>query len=161
MKKLILLFFISNVAFSQGFRINDTKEANFYVIVDPNASIKENGLNIGIGIEHMEKVYVGASVTNFAVLKDGYTEVIGSFGVPFTSGHFSKTKYYIGLRAGYIFRKATYPTAGLEAGINQKITEKISIGVKITYIYRSDFEFYDFPNEFRPSGFGVLIFKLN
>lgn len=163
MKKILLLLLLFTIGgYSQsGFRLNDKRDFNAYLIVDPNASFKENGLNIGAGIEYMEYVYVGASITTFPALKDGYTEFIGSFGLPFTSGYFGNVKYYVGLRGGVINRARTYPTGGFEGGINVRVFENVSIGLKTTYIYRSDFTFYDYPNEFRASGFVVIIFKLN
>jgi hypothetical protein len=35
----------------------------------------------------------------------------------------------------------------LEAGIDFKITDNLFIGMRATYDYRSDFKFYDYPNE--------------
>jgi len=160
---LLLLFTIS--VFSQSkVRVNDKEHFNAYLIVDPYASYKEKGLNIGAGVEYVGFIYVGASTTTFPVLKDGYTELIGSIGLPLTYGYDSGFIAYVGIRGGVIKRAVIHPTFGLEGGFNIDLDsddEKgLYLGLKATYIYRSDFEFYDYPNGYRPSGFIVIGFKI-
>lgn len=154
MKKLILLLLISASASAQ-FRIQDSDQEYFIVssTVDPNASRKEHGLNIGAEIEYSGRLYVRASVNRFEALKDGYTDFIGAIGVNFTSGHFGDWRYYSGIRLGAIKRKRANATAGAEIGIDYMISDNFFAGLRGTLDYRSDFEFYDYPNQIRPSGF--------
>jgi hypothetical protein len=160
-KKIILIaLFFTLLGFSQSnFRLNKTQFFAVSVLVDPSASYKEKGLCIGLEIETVSEVYVRASVTNFSALKDGYTDFTGAFGLSFTSGYFESIRYYAGGRLGLISRKAIFPTAGVEAGIDFKLTEKVFVGLRSTYDYRSDFEFYDYPNEMRYSGFLKIGYK--
>lgn len=156
---LSALFFTS-ICFSQSnFRLNETQFFAVSVVVDPSASYKEKGLCIGVEIETVRQVYVRASITNFSALKDGYTDFTGAFGLSFTSGYFERVRYYAGGRLGFISRKAVFPTAGIEAGIDVMLSDTFFVGVRSTYDYRSDFEFYDYPNEMRYSGFVKAGFK--
>jgi hypothetical protein len=152
MRFLILLLapFLLN---AQGFQFKKSEDFTLSTIIDPGASIKEGGLFIGGEIEYSGTVYTRLGVANFQVLKDGYTELIGGIGLNFTSGYFEKIRYYTGIRLGVIKRKAANATAGLEAGIDFKIGEKVFIGLRTSYDYRSDFQFYDYPNQMRGSGF--------
>lgn len=152
-KLLIIVFLMSGICSAQSFRLNTTDSFNFSVVVDPMASIEESGLNIGAEINYVGTVYTRASITHFAKLKDGYTDVIGAFGIVFTSGYFEQTQYYLGGRLGVIIREAANATAGLEAGIDRKITDNIVLGIRGTYDYRSDFEFYGAPNAMQYSTF--------
>jgi hypothetical protein len=55
-------------------------------------------LFIGAEIEYSGAVYTRVGISNFAVLKDGYTELIGGIGVNFSSGYFDTVRYYTGIR---------------------------------------------------------------
>jgi hypothetical protein len=160
---LVILFaLICGVLNAQSnFRLNKTDSFNFGIVVDPCASIKEKGLNIGAEIEYVGTVYTRASVTYFGVLNGSYLDLIGAIGINFTSGYFEQFRYYAGGRLGVIRRSNnTYPTAGIEAGIDYKITDGISIGLRTTYDNRTDFEFYGEPSSMRQSGFIKLGFSL-
>jgi hypothetical protein len=162
MKKSILsAFFLASVSIcaQSGFRLNTNQFFAASAVFDPSASIKEGGLCVGVEIETVRAVYVRASVTNFAVLKDGYTDFTGAVGLSFTSGYFDKVRYYAGGRLGFISRKAIFPTAGVEAGFDVMLSNSFFIGVRSTYDYRSDLEFNDYPNEMRYSGFVRTGFK--
>ncbi len=160
-KTLILTaLFASFLTYSQSqFRLNTTQFFAVSLVVDPSASLKENGVCVGLEIETVRQVYVRASVTSFAKLTDGYTDFTGAFGLSFVSGYFERVRYYAGGRLGFISRKAIFPTAGVEAGLDVMLSETFFIGVRSTYDYRSDFEFYDYPNEMRYSGFIKAGFK--
>lgn len=155
-----LFLLLSYSCCAQGFRLNKTDSFNFGVVVDPYATIKEHGLNIGAEIEYVGTVYTRASITSFASLNGGYLDFIGAFGVNFTSGMWEKFRYYGGGRLGFISRSSnTYPTAGIEAGIDYLLTESVFIGIRTTYDKRSDFEFYGEPSEMRGSGYIKLGYK--
>lgn len=159
MKQLIILLLITSFTYAQSnFRLNKEEYFTTAVVIDPNASIKEKGLNIGGEIEYVGSIYVKASVTNFAVLQDNYTDVTGSAGLSFTSGYFEKIRYYAGGRLGLIRRAATYPTMGVEAGIDVMISDIAFIGIRSTYDKRGDADFYD-GDDWRYSGFVRLGIK--
>lgn len=149
----MISFLFGIAANAQGFQFKDTENFTVSTIIDPRASITEKGLFIGAEIEYSGTVYTRVGVANFQVLKDGYTELIGAIGLNFTSGYFERIRYYTGIRLGVIKRKRANATAGLEAGIDFKIGEKAFIGLRTSYDYRSDFQFYDYPNQMRGSGF--------
>ena len=155
-----LFLLVSSACSAQGFRLNKTDSFNFGVVVDPYATIKEHGVNLGAEIEYVGTVYTRASITSFASLNGGYVDFIGAFGVNFTSGMFDKFRYYGGGRLGVIRRAGNgYATAGIEAGIDYSITEKVFVGIRTTYDKRSDFAFYGEPSEMRGSGYVKLGFK--
>lgn len=157
--KLILTLLFTTVCFSQ-FRLNKTEFQQISIVIDPYASYKKNGLNFGFEIENVRSLYERASVTIFPDLTNGYIDLIGSFGLSFTNGIWERTRYYCGGRLGVIIRNGTHPTAGIEAGIDTILTDKISIGIRATRDYRSDMEFNDGVNQWRNSGYVRLTFKL-
>ena len=161
MKTIISFLLITSFSFAQsGFRINKKETFNVSVVVDPTASMKERGLNIGASIEYSGTIYTRASITSFAKLHGGYTDLTGSIGLNFTSGYWEKIRYYLGGRLGVIKReKNTYPTAGIEAGMNVDLGEVVFVGIRGTYDKRGDFKFYDAPSEMRGSTFLVIGFK--
>lgn len=143
------------------FRLNRTDTFNLAVVIDPSASIKENGFNIGAELEYVGSVYTRASITSFSTLNGGYLDFIGAVGVNFTSGMWEEFRYYAGLRAGIIARESNgYPTAGIEAGIDYVINEKWVIGIRATRDKRGDFSFYGEEPEMRNSGFVKIGWKL-
>ena len=152
MKKLLLLLLFTAISNAQMLRFNETEYFTASIILDPNASIKENGLFIGGEIEYVGLIYTRAGIATFATLEDEYTEVIGGIGLNLTSGYFEKVRYYVGVRLGVINRQSSNATAGLECGFDVALGETLFIGLRATYDYRSDFAFYDYPNEMRGSG---------
>ena len=153
MKTILLLLIFPVLLIAQGLKLKDTEDFTISIITDPRASFKEGGLFIGGEIEYSGAIYTRVGVSNFAVLKDGYTEIIGGIGVNFSSGYFDTVRYYTGIRLGVIKRQSANATAGLEAGIDFKLGDKSFIGLRATYDYRSDQEFYDYPNHMIGSGF--------
>jgi hypothetical protein len=150
---------VTAIANAQDLRFNDKEYFTASMILDPNASIKESGLFIGGEIEYVGLIYTRIGIANFAVLEDGYTEAIGAIGLNLTSGYFDKVRYYAGGRLGVIKRQATNATAGVECGFDFLLGETAFVGLRAVYDYRSDQDFYDYPNEMRYSGFIRLGFK--
>jgi hypothetical protein len=157
--KWLLMLLVTTISFSQ-FKINTTQFQQISLVVDPYASYKENGLNIGIEIENVRTLYQRFSITNFSALNNGYTDLIGAVGMSFTRGMWEKTRWYAGGRLGAIIRNGVHPTAGIECGIDTNLTEGMSIGLRATRDYRSDMEFNDGVNQWRNSGYIRLTFKL-
>jgi len=158
---IIILALICGVANGQSnFRLNRVDSFNFSVVIDPSASIKESGLQIGAEIEYVGLVYTRASITSFSALEGGYVDFIGAAGLNFTSGMWEQIRYYAGLRAGIISRGGNgYPTLGTEIGIDYVIGSLV-LGVRMTRDKRGDFEFYGEPSEMRNSGFVKIGVKL-
>jgi hypothetical protein len=57
----------------QDFILKDSEDFTLSLITDPRASFKEGGLFIGAEIEYSGAVYTRVGISNFAVLKDGYS----------------------------------------------------------------------------------------
>jgi len=159
MKHILFLLLFSTIASAQ-FRLNETESFNIGIIIDPYASYKNSGLNIGAEIEYKGKIYTRAGVTIFPKLEDGYTDITGAVGIVFTSGYFETTTYYAGGRLGVIIREAANATAGVEAGIDHKLSDSIILGIRGTYDYRSDWKFYGADNGMQYSTFIKLGIKL-
>jgi len=153
MKKILLLILLTSSLSNAQFRINKTDSFNVSVVIDPHASLNSHGLHIGGEVEYVGSVYTRFSISNFTALNEGYTDILGSVGASFTSGWFENTRYYTGIRLGVIYRNTTYPTIGGECGVDFMLNNSTFIGLRSTYDYRSDFEFYGTPNEWRYSGF--------
>lgn len=161
MKKIFTMLLITSVAFSQSqFRLNTTQFGQFSVVVDPYASYKEKGLHIGIEIENVRSLYERFSITNFSALKNGYTDFVGTVGLSFTRGMWEKTRFYTGMRLGVISRNGGHPLFGYECGIDTKLFENVSIGLRAWNDYRSDMEFNDGVNQWRKNGAVRLSFIL-
>ena len=158
---IVILALICGVANAQSnFRLNKVDSFNFAIVIDPSASIKESGLQIGAEIEYNGTIYTRASITSFAALDGGYVDFIGAAGLNFTSGMWEQIRYYAGLRAGIISRGGNgYPSLGTEIGIDYVIGSLV-LGVRMTRDKRGDFEFYNEPSEMRNSGFVKIGFKL-
>lgn len=153
--KTILFLLLPLLAIGQ-LRLNETESFNVALIVDPYASYIEEGLCIGAEIEYTGAVYTRLGITTFPKLTNGYTDITGGFGAVFTSGYFDTITYYTGIRLGVIIREATNGTAGIEVGINHKLSDSFIIGIRGTYDYRSDWKFYGEENGMQYSTFVKL-----
>ena len=162
MKKIILLLLLTSIASAQGIRFGDSKQSNIGVIIDPYASYKEKGINIGIEIDYRENgLYIHTGIQNFSAIKGGYTEWITAGGANLNIGYFDNLRVYAGPRLGLISRGGSiYPTAGIESGTDYVFENGFIIGFRATYDYRSDFEYWGGKAEMRPSGFIKIGFKL-
>lgn len=164
MKNLFFTLLIAlSFTCSAQIQFNKTEYFNVGIAVDPVASIKDKGLNIGAQIEAvMYWGYVRASVQHFSIIDGKYTDIIGSGGINLRTGIFDPVRWYAGGRLGVIKRGGyTYPTYGIEAGFEYGFDNGLNIGLRSTYDYRSDFEFWGGESEMRPSGFITIsyIFK--
>jgi len=124
----------------------------FAVLTDPVASIKEGGLYIGAEVEYVGFLYTRLGVENFQVLEDGYTSVIGGIGMNQMYGFDDQIRAYAGIRLGVINRQETNATIGIEWGADYNFNNWF-IGGRLSYDYRSDQEFYDYPNSMKYSGY--------
>lgn len=155
MKKLLLSAFLTI-----GMMVNAQDKFNVSVYVDPAASIKEKGIDFGAEIEyHNKSIYTKAGFQNFSVLQGGYTDIAGGIGLNKRIGIFEKFRVFGGVRLGFIFRgDYTYPLAGIEAGFDVKLNEKVFLRYRGTGDYRSDFKYSGANPEMRySSSIGVGI----
>jgi hypothetical protein len=156
-KTIIILLITSN-------NINAQTKEYFQtaIVIDPCASIKEHGLNIGVEIEYNGFMYVRASASDFAVLKDHYRDYIAGIGVNIIPKKLDqKLRLYGGIRLGVIVRQATNATAGLECGIDYTIAKHFVLGVRSTWDYRSDWIWYSSNAGIRQSGFIKVAYRWN
>lgn len=128
--------------------------------VDPSASVKEKGLNFGGEIQLVSNwKYVKAGFQSLDALEGGYLDYTGGFGVNLTSDVFEETRYYAGVRLGFIKRgyldndPQTYPLAGFEGGFDYQLTDTFFVGVRATGDWREDFMFSGAEPSMRYSGF--------
>lgn len=148
MKKLLLITFlvigmIANAQDKSGLRFIDKEYGILCLVVDPSASIKEDGLNLigEVGLVSYWK-YVTFSIQEFTALEGGYLDACGGFGVNLTSDRYDTIRYYAGIRLGFINRgRYIYPLSGVEAGIDINFERGIFLRVAGTYDYRVDAKF--------------------
>ena len=161
-KAICLVLLITTPLFSQNKpKLNRTNSLNIGVVVDPRASIKEKGLNIGTQLEYVGWGYARVSITSFSVLTYGYTDLIGVYGVNFKPRRYDRIRYYAGGRFGYIQRSTNiYSTFGLELGMDYRINNLLLLGMRGTRDKRNDFKIWNAPPEMRQSGYIKLGFRL-
>lgn len=146
----------------QGIHFGDTKQSNIGILIDPRASYKESGINIGAEIDYRENgLYIHSGLQSFAKIEGDYVDWTTGIGTNLNIGYFDDLRFYGGGRLGLIFRGGnTYPTVGAEIGTDYVFKNGISIGLRTTYDYRSDFEFWGGTPEMRLSTFIKLGIKL-
>lgn len=165
---LALIFIISvfgacRLNAQNGFRINKTEFFTVSVSADPNASIKEKGLNIVGEIEYAGIIYAKAGFESFSSLQGGYKDGHGAVGINFTSGYFEKTRYYAGLRSAIVFRDGGMAwNYGLESGVDFNLTDNLFIGLRATADKRNDqYVIFNWKSETVVSGFIRIGYKWN
>lgn len=161
MKKLFtLIVLITGLCNAQRFR---EEYVTLNIIVDPVASIKEQGSCFGAEIEAVSQpLYIRGAITVFPQLKGGYLELGAAIGLTTYIDKWDKTSIYGGIRMGIINRGSyPYPTVGFESGLDYNISDNVSIGGRITYDYRSDWEYWGGQADWRQSGFIKLAYKFN
>ena len=133
------------------------------VSIDPNASVKEKSINIMAEIEYYRKwFYIKGTTQILPALDGGYFDYGGAGGLNINIDKFEKLRVYTGVRLGVIRRGGNpYPMAGVEAGINKYLSEKIFIGLKATVDKREDFKFWGGDPINRFSGFITIGKRFN
>lgn len=169
MKKLLLiatLILSLNATAQLQFIQNEYVTLSGYV--DPSASVKEKGINFGAEIQLISNwKYVKAGFQSFNALEGGYFDYTGGFGVNLTSDIFEETRYYAGVRLGFIKRgfldgeSYTYPLAGVEGGFDYQFTDTLFVGVRVTADHREDFLYSGADPSMVYSGFVRVGFKID
>ena len=76
-KITIAIVLLMNVTFvTAQFRFGEAESFAASLYVDPGASIKESGLDIGIDIEYNGPIFVRAGFESFAELPGGYFDTV-------------------------------------------------------------------------------------
>ncbi|MEO0166763.1 MAG: hypothetical protein ABIL39_11575 [candidate division WOR-3 bacterium] len=134
----LLILLVTSVTIGQV-QFGKKESFAFSAYVDPNASIKENGLDIGIDIEYRGAMYAKFGIESFAQLPGGYFDIHGGYGLRLTYGHFENLATYAGGRMGVAFRNgAPNPIAGFEGGVDYTFDSGLLIGINGSYIFRGD-----------------------
>ena len=140
MKKLLFLLFSITVVAQNQSKLN----ANF--LVDRTA-------HLVIEIEGVEKnLYVKGAVEYAPNIKGGFFVLGSALGL---STDLRQCRIYTAPKIQFILRGGNvYPSAGFELGIDKTFNSGLIIGIRGSYDYRSDFEYWDkYAAEWRPSGF--------
>ena len=162
MKTLITIVLLASIICSNAqIKLNETQNFNVAVTIDPYASLIEEGLCFGVEIEQFRTIYTRLGVTHFSKLQGGYTDIIGAVGVVLSIDRFERTTAYSGGRLGVIIRESANASAGVEVGINHKISDSFMLGVRGCWDYRSDFQFYGAENAMQYSTFIKLAYTWN
>lgn len=163
MKKIIttvsLLFCLTSIAQQHNnFRGNTVDHFNYFIVVDPVASI-DDGLNIGVGIEAVSSIngvipiYVGVQYRTMPVLEDGYNEFVGRIGLPFVSGFYGEWEYRVGIELGFVRRYDWSPTFSYDVGLAKSFGDSgIYLFTRLGRQKREDFKLYDAPAVFQWKG---------
>lgn len=161
MKKLLiftLLLLNLTVNAQKIFTFGEKEAFLISTTLDPNASIKEKGLNFAFDAEYTSFIYTKLGTEFFPALTGGYNEIRWSIGPNFTTGLEEEIRYYVGVRTGLVFREnqggyiGNRINYGIEAGIEYTINNHYVIGIVGTAIKRYDQEILGWNPELKFSG---------
>lgn len=115
----------------------------------------DKSAHIGAEIERIEKNWYAKAQLEYAPKIDGGYMVIGTaVGYSKTFGMFDNFRLYTAPKIQFIRRGGnTYPSFGAELGLDRKSSTGLIVGLRGTYDYRTDFDFWGGKSEFRPSVF--------
>jgi hypothetical protein len=143
-------------------RFGDAEGFAASLYLDPGASAKENGLDIGIDIEYQGAIYAKAGIESFAELPGNYFDLHAAVGPRFTIGNREAISFYTGFRGGVVFRNgANNPIAGVEGGVDYVFPSGIFAGVNGSYIYRGDMKAMGWPEIWRENFYLRIGYKWN
>lgn len=107
---VVLLMNVAKV--TAQFRFGEVESFAASIYVDPGASLKENGLDIGMDIEYNGAVFIRAGFESFAELPGNYFDVHAAVGPRFTIGEKERLALYIGGRGGVVWRNGASNAIG-------------------------------------------------
>lgn len=113
-------------------------------------------LHMVVELERVEENWYAKAAFEYAPNIDGGYAVLGaSLGYSKVFGILEDMRFYTAPKIQFIRRGGyTYPSYGAELGLDRTFNSGLIIGVRGTYDYRSDFEFWGHDSaEFRPSVF--------
>jgi hypothetical protein len=144
MKKLLLLLLVASVATAQF-----NNKINFNLLADKTAHFVAE-------MEGIEgKMYFKQSLELAPNIDGGYLATGTAVGFSTELGMFQQYRIYTAPKLQFILRGGNvYPSAGFELGIDKTFNSGFIIGIRGSYDYRSDFNYWDrYAAEWRPSGF--------
>lgn len=122
-----------------GFGRTEGFAASLYI--DPGASQKENGLDIGADIEYQGAIYAKLGVESFEALPGNYFDIHAAVGPRITIGQQERISIYAGLRGGVVYRYANpNPILGFEFGTDYVFKGGLFIGLNASTMKRGDIE---------------------
>ena len=153
---LLLVAIIGSVYIATA---QDRKEKfNAFLYTDGVATTKD-GFNIGGGVEYsMTTMYFKSQIFVFPNLNGKtYTELTGvPLGFNWWVGEKDRYRLFGGTKMGFIFRDSnTYPTIGVDFGLDYNINEIWFIGFAGDYMLRQDGRIWSYTSKdyWRLSGF--------
>jgi len=145
------------------FRLGQTESFAVSLYVDPGASHKEKGLDIGADIEYNGPIYARAGFESFEALPGGYFDIHGAVGPRFTIGSQERIALYIGGRVGVAWRNGAHGNAigGAEGGAEYTFPSGIFLGVNGSYMYRGDMKAMQWPEIWRENFYIKIGYRWN
>lgn len=123
---------------------DDDIRTQFGFIVDP--TLTDRGFQFGVNATMiMHFGFIGAEITTYPELEDGYVDVVGQLGLNWHMLEYEPVRYYAGFRGGAIFRDGLYGLAGGLVGFDVRIVNQYNgfqmhIGLRLWTDYRTDQE---------------------
>lgn len=142
MKTNVTIFMLM-LTLSMGAQVRFGEKENFIVsvYVDPGASQKEKGLDIGADIEYRGTVYSKLGVESFAELPGNYFDIHAAVGPRITIGEKERLSIYSGLRGGVVYRYSNpNPILGFEFGTDYTFNNGLLVGINASTMKRGDVE---------------------
>lgn len=157
-KVTIFLMLSWGLASAQPFGLPEER-AVLSVFVDPGASVKENGLDIGFEFGYEGVIYAKLQFENFDALQGGYTSFGAAVGGNIQQGKFRE---YLGIRGAKVWRNgSSNPIIGFEGGIDYWLDSQFAVGLRATADWREDMELLELDTAiWRVSGFVKLTWKI-
>src|SRR5690554_5719575 len=113
LKIAIAIVLLMNVAVATAqLRFGEVESFAASLYVDPGASIKEKGIDIGMDIEYNGAIFVKAGIESFAELPGNYFDIHAAVGPRFTIGKKERIALYAGVRGGVAWRNGANNAIG-------------------------------------------------
>lgn len=147
-------------------RLITTTVLTFIVGVQAQTNVNflvDTSLHMAVELERVEENWYAKTAFEYAPnIEGGYTVLGASLGYSKVFGVLEDLRFYVAPKIQFIRRGGyTYPSYGAELGFDRTFNSGFILGVRGTYDYRSDFEFWGHNSaEFRPSVFFKVGFNL-
>lgn len=135
MKKIIVAALLLTTMSKAQIHIQN--EDRFSIQISTDSKFSKKGIEFQA--EFSNGVYIRPQI-HYENLKDGYIETSAGMGLNL---NYNRWNYKSGIKLGLIHRAATYPIFAAEVGTEYHISEKLGIGLRVSYDARGDSDFYD------------------
>lgn len=130
-----------STAVNAQFRFGDAENFAVSIYVDPGASEKEQGLDIGADVEYRGAIYAKAGIESFEALPGNYFDIHAAVGPRITIGSKENLSIYSGIRGGVVYRYGNpNPILGFEFGTDYTFPGGLLIGLNASTMKRGDVE---------------------